>query len=84
MTESLVLSNTYGLDREYFPYLLKQSLYKACKTVLNRSGWEKSGVYPFDCAPVWRVRKLDIKASAVAFASAGPLTLPTKISEPLI
>ena len=79
-----MLSNTDGLKREEFPCLLKQSMKKACMTVLNRSGWENSGVYPFEHAPVWRVHKVDIKVSAAEFAAAAPLTPPIKSSVPQI
>ena len=41
-------------------------------------------MYPFDRAPFWRVCKLDIKAYVSAFATAEPITFPTKYSAPLI
>ena len=63
---------------------MKQSMEKACPTDLNRSGWENSGVYPFEHAPVWRVHKVDIKVSAAEFAAAAPLTPPIKSSVPQI
>ena len=78
MTENLVIGNTNGLNRKDFTCLLKQYTERACTTVLNRLGWENPGVYTFDRAPVWRVRKIDIKASATAFAAAEPLTSPKK------
>ena len=63
---------------------MKQSLEKSRTTFLNCSGWEKSGVYPFDHAPLWRIRNVDIKASAAEFAAAEALTSPTKLYAPLI
>ena len=81
MTEHHVLGNTDGLKREDLPCLLKQSLEKACTTVLNWSGWVKSGVYHFEHDIFWRVRKVYIKASAAVLAAAEPLTLPTKLSD---
>ena len=84
MTERPVIGKTNGLKREDFTYLLKQSLEKACTSVPNQSGREKYGVYPFYCAPVWCVRKVDIKSYTIAFAAAEPLTSPTKSSVPLI
>ena len=53
-------------------------------TVLNHLGWENSVLYTFDRALFWRVRKVDIKASAAAFSAAEPLISPTKLSAPLI
>ena len=84
MTESLVIGNTNGFKREDFPCLLKKSLYKACMTVLNISGWENSGVYPFDSAQIWSVRNIDIKKYAAAFAASTPLTFTTYVSVLLI
>ena len=84
MTERLVLGNTDGLKREDFTCLLKQHLEKACMTVLNQSGWEKYWVYIFDYDPFWRVREVDIKASAGEFDGAEHLTYPTKSSATLI
>ena len=84
MTERLVLGNTGGLKKEYFTCTLNQYLEKACTTVLNQSGWEKYWVYIFDHDPVWRLRKVDIKASDEAFDAATPLTSPTKSSVPLV
>ena len=63
---------------------MKQSLEKSRTTFLNCSGWEKSGVYNFDHAPLWSVRKFDIKAPAAEFAAAEALTSPTKLYAPLI
>ena len=76
-----MLRNIGGLKREEFTYLLKQSLEKVCTTILNQSGWSKSGVYPFEHDPVWCLRKVDIKASDAALATAEPLTSPAKSSE---
>ena len=49
-------------------------------TVLNHSGWENYGGYPFEYSTVWRVSKGDITAAASALAAAKPLTFPTKLS----
>ena len=40
-------------------------------------------MYPFDRAPVYCVRKVDIAASAAALAASETLTSPTKLSVPL-
>ena len=41
-------------------------------------------MYNFGCDPVWRVHKVDIKASHAELAAAEPLTLPTKLSASMI
>ena len=79
-----MLGNTNSLKREYFYYLLKQYMEKACTNVLNKSGWEQSGVYHLDCVPVWCVDKVYIVAAAAVFSAAEPLTSPKKSHAPLI
>ena len=37
-------------------------------------------MYPFERAPLWRVSKVAITASAAALAADEPLTSPTKVS----
>ena len=78
--ERLVLGNTDGLKREDFTCILKQSMEKPCMTVLNISGWTKSGVHPFDHNIVWSVHKIDIAEAAAALAADEPLTQTTKLS----
>ena len=84
MTDHLAIGNTKILKREEFTCILKQSLEKLCRTVLNQSGWSQSGVYNFDRTPVWYKHKLDIKVYAAALATSEPLTLTTESSVPLV
>ena len=84
VTERLMVGSTKSLRIQDFLCLLKHFLEKAWKNDLSWSGWEKSGVYHFERATVWRVLKVDIKAFSAALALAKPLTFPTKFSALLI
>ena len=82
--ERLVINNSDGIIEKTFPVSGEKSMNKAYKNALNLSWWAQYIVYNFDHYPVWSVCKVDISAAAEALVTDEPLTLPAKLSAPLI